>query len=137
MTLTIDQRAGLLLTTAGDIDFSSRRLQWASGIEGVVQGVRWRMQLIRGELFYNLAKGVPWYLRDGVPKEIAILGRRFELEKMRSALRAPILATPGIRSIVKLDILFNAATRAASASWEANTIWSAPAQDITPLGVVA
>lgn len=137
MSITIDQRIGTLLTTAGDIDFTARRRQWASGVEGAVQGVRWRMRLIRGELFYNLGIGVPWYLRDGVPKEIAILGRRFALEKMRTALRAPILATPGIRSIIRLDILFDAATRKASADWEANTIWSEPAQDISPLGIAA
>lgn len=129
--LLVTTPVGFALTADGDLDFTARRLSWASGLAGIVQGVRTRMWLVRGELFYNLDAGVPWFYRssepaldwDGVSKSIALLGQKFSAERTRAALRPAILETPGVRRIASMAITFNSGTRLLSVAWSATTIW--------------
>lgn len=138
MALLITTPVGFKLTASGDIDYTARRLQWAKGLDGVVQGARTRMRLVRGELFYNMDAGVPWLYRKeetsvgwaGVPRSIALLGLKFSPEKTRAALRPPILATPGVRSISRMVFAFDSATRLLEVEWTAVTIWGDTKPDL-------
>ncbi len=130
MALLVTQPVGMLLTSGRDIDFSARRLQFAAGLAGVVQRVRTKMLLVRGEMFFNLDLGVPWLPREGTPRSIALLGSKFSAIKARAALRPPILTTPGVLGIAKMLITFDGATRTMATTWQANTVWGDTPADL-------
>jgi hypothetical protein len=119
----IDSPIGLLLDAEGNLVRVGGRLQLARGLDAVVQGVRFRLRLCMGEWFKNRTAGVPYLENDLVPANQALLGQRYDENKLRAALRKPILATPGVREIVVLTTTFDAATREASATWSARTIF--------------
>lgn len=123
MTLLSTDPVGLRLTADGDLDRSSGGLRLARGIDGVVQGVRVRMLLVRGEWFLNLAAGVPYLERPGVPAADALLGRRFSEAKALAAFRRPILATPGVAEVLALAVAFDRATRELAVTWSARTVF--------------
>jgi hypothetical protein len=113
----------LLLTEDGDLDRSAHRLQFARGVDAVVQGVRTRMLLVRGEWFLDRDVGVPYLESDLVAPADAILGQRYDEAKIVAAFRRPILATPGVRGILLLRPTFTAATRSLGIEWRARTVF--------------
>lgn len=123
MALLINEPVGILLTADGEIDRSAKTMQFARGLDGVVQGVRVRMLLVKGEWFLDQSKGVPYLERDLVTASEALLGQRFNETKALAAFRTPILATPGVLSIAKLAVAFTAATRTLAVTWRARTVF--------------
>ncbi len=124
MALLITDPVGILLTSDGSIDRTAGRSSLARGLVGFRQGVHVRMQMVRGELFYNLEAGRPYVERRGiVPASAALLGQRFDQAKARTAFRQPIIDTPGFGEILTLVIGFEVRTRRLSVSWAARTIW--------------
>lgn len=102
----------------GDLVFP---LRYTTGLEAVVQGVRMRLALIRGEFFADLDNGTPYFEREGVEPGEAILGKPFSEPKIRAAIRERILSTPNVESIVSLVVTFEPSTRTASVAWQART----------------
>lgn len=129
MALLITQNVGLLLKSNNDIDFTTRRMAFAKGLDGVVQGARTRMYLVRGELFYNLDRGVPYFARDGVPRATALFGQKFSVVRARAAFRPAILATPGVLAIKSMRVDFAGDTRTLAVTWRATTIWGDTEED--------
>lgn len=103
----------------GDLSFTAGRSSLASGAAAAVIGAETRISLIFGELVFNREVGIKWLENDLVPAASAILGQRFDRLKLRAAVREAILSTPAIVEILKLEVSFDVATRAALIVWRA------------------
>lgn len=119
MALLATQPIGLRLTEDGDLYRGSSRMEMIAGLDGVVQAVRVRLLLCKGEWFANLDVGIPYLERDNVTAAEALLGQHFNRAKADAAFRAAILRTPGIVEVRSLVIEFDASTRTMSVTWSA------------------
>ncbi len=108
MALLSTDRVDWALDAAGDLVMPIR---WTRGIEAVAQGIRIRLQLVRGEWFLDRDAGVPYHEGNGVDPTLVILGRRFDRVRAEAAFRAAILRTPGVASITSIGMEFDARTR--------------------------
>jgi hypothetical protein len=111
----------LLLDTDGDIVVSGGDVVFATGIEAVVQRLRRRLNLFRGEWFLDLDEGVPWVATDLVSESEAILGGKYSELKARTALRTAILSSPGVVELTALDVSFVSQTRTLVVSFRVRT----------------
>lgn len=132
--LSTDIICSALDPTTGDLQIVNGRRVLASGLTAVVQGVRRRIQVIAGEWFLDLDFGVRWFERVGVPASAAIFGQKFDQSKCDAEIRKAILATPGITSIVKLDVSFNGSNRGVTITWQAKTTFGDTPLDVLAVG---
>ncbi len=102
----LDDDGDLVVTT--DVAFTS-------GIEGVAQLVRTRIQTFRGELFQDVDFGVP-YWQD-------LLGQKFDIVRARAAFRDIILKTPGVLGLVTYSVEFDGPTRTLHVTWSVRTLF--------------
>jgi hypothetical protein len=109
------------LTADGDLDISAGRSQFLAGIEAFVVGANARMKLVRGELFSDRTRGMPYVENDYVLASAAILGQPFDEGKARLAYTAAIGETPGFGAMLSMAITFNATTRRQAVTWQART----------------
>ena len=131
MALLVTEPVSLLLDVDGDLDMTNG-LRFATGLTAVMQGVRTRLGMFRGEWFLDLDLGVPYLERDGVTAAQALLGQKFNEPKARAAFRTPILATPGVLSILSVVVTFDGSTREMRVTWKANTVFGdTPADTLT------
>lgn len=89
-------------------------IRYVTGLKAVVQAIRVRLQLWRGEWFLNLAAGMPWLTsEDGVTvtDAQAILGEQYDPIKIRSAIRSEILAVANVVDIPELTTEFDGESR--------------------------
>ena len=110
----------LALEENGDVVIPMRYL---AGLDAVVQGVVTRLRMIRGELRWDLSIGVPYFERDGVPKEVAILGQKYDAAKVRAAIRDAVLDPPNVFESLSLSVAFDSSTRTVSVEWAARTFF--------------
>lgn len=122
-TILIDDPIDILLGEDGDIDLSSGGPQFSRGIDAVLQAIKIALQAVRGEWFADLEDGVPYFERDGVTADQALLGQQFDRGKAQAAFRDAILSAPGVGSIVSLVVTFESVTRTLSVSFEVKTIF--------------
>ncbi len=104
--------ANLLLTLAGDLDFSSGGLQIVEGSDEIAQKLFTRLQFFLGEWFLDRRQGIPYYQK--------ILIKNPELIIIQSIFREAILETPGVASL--LDVIqttLESATRKLSVRFSA------------------
>lgn len=87
--------ANLLLTLAGDLDFSSGGLQIVEGTDEIAQKLFTRLQFFLGEWFLDRRQGIPYYEK--------ILIKNPDLIIIQSIFREAILETPGVTSL--LDVI--------------------------------
>lgn len=87
----------------------------AADADAVVQGIRTRLLLFRGEWFLDVNAGTPWF------EEVLTDGQ--DIRRIESALKTQILATPGVESILSFDLNFDRATRDLSVTFEVDTIY--------------
>lgn len=118
----------------GDLVITNGRLVPTTGIAAVIQGVRRRIQMIAGEWFLDLDYGVRWFERAGVPAASAIFGQKFDQSKCDIELRRAILATPGVTSVIKMDISYSSTTRALSVAWQARCTFGDTPVDTIAIG---
>ena len=111
------------LTADGDLDISGGRSQFVSGLEGVDAGIRARLELIRGEFFWDRGAGVPYLENDYVTARDALLGQAFNESRARTAYAAALLSTPGVLKVGRLDIAFDNRTRACRITYQVSTIF--------------
>jgi len=112
LDLAFDDDRDLVVTT--DIAF-------VSGAEGVASQVEERLGAFRGELFFDLERGMPWLPSDTVPESRAILGSRYDAARIRSEVRAMILGTEHITSVARLEVDRDSTERDVSIDFEAVT----------------
>ncbi len=87
--------ANLLLTLAGDLDFSSGGLQIVEGPDEITQKLFTRLQFFLGEWFLDKRQGIPYYEK--------ILIKNPDLVIVQAIFREAILETPGVTSL--LDVI--------------------------------
>lgn len=118
-------------------------LAMTKGVEAVVQGARIRMQMFAGEWFLNLAMGVAYIARSGVPIERVLLGQKFDRNKAIREFRGVllgdaargILPLPGILSVTTLNVTFEPSTRIVTITWKASTQFGDTPLDTLVTGV--
>lgn len=99
-------------------------LRHARGSEAIVQGIDARLRLIKGEVFWNLDAGVPWFENDVVGPDDAIMGQPFNDAKIRDRLRTPILDTPNTDPATCTMLLaYDGPSRTLDVEWEVGTIY--------------
>jgi hypothetical protein len=110
-------------------------LRWAKGVEAVVQGIDARLRLIKGEVFWDLDAGVPWFENDTVDANEAIMGQPFDDSKIRAVLRKAILDTPNTNEAdITLTLSFDGTTRTMTVDWEVGTLFGDTGEGGTATG---
>lgn len=109
-------------------------LYMIGGLDGVVQLCRIALAMVCGEWFLDLDRGVKYFEREGVTAREAILGQKFDAVKAAAEFRRAILGVPDVVAITRLDVSFDAATRAMSVAWSASTAFGdTPVDTLDPL----
>lgn len=106
-----------------DLAFSKGDLQWSRGVPAVVQGIKIRLWMIKGEWFADLDEGIAYLERPGVEDSQVLLGRKFSQERARASMRPAILAVPGVKEILSLDPTFDGRTRRLSIKFSVSTVF--------------
>lgn len=96
----------LALDEAGDLRLTNGDIVIIEGPEALAQRIQTRLRLFRGEWVHDQSRGIPW-LQD-------LLDRGVSERTLMQILRRAILATPGVASIVSLDVRIDRTTRAAT-----------------------
>ena len=98
-----------ILTTTG--------CRFTTGLEAVRQNIETALQVVEGEWFLDLERGVPLYTE--------IMGERFDKAKILKVYRDIIEAVPDVTEVIVLTASFNGITREASVYFEALTPFGA------------
>lgn len=106
--------ADLKLNSSGDLDLSTDNLVIIEGIDAIAQDCQVRLGFIQGEWFLDTRLGVPWFTE--------IIGQKPRLVAIKGILRKAILTTPGVLTVIDLNIDFEGSTRTLSYSFRANTV---------------
>ena len=113
----------LRLDDDGDLDLTAGTLAFVAGLEGVAAGVRARLELIRGEWFWDRTRGMPYLENSYVPPRDALLGQAFDEGRCRAAYARAILETPGVVQLLRLEIAHDNRTRTTRVTWQARTLF--------------
>ena len=104
------------MTATGDMQFGGSVSNfYINSAAGVAQLIETRLKLWAGEWFLDLSEGTPWMSQ--------ILGTG-TMRLYNAAIRARILGTTGVLSIVSYSSSVNATTRALTVNGEVETIYS-------------
>ena len=98
------------LDSAHDMTFGAGLRNYATGAEGTAQRVRCRLLTNVGEWFLDTSVYVPWWQLEGSDVQ-PIMGGPKNLQYAEAQLKAVILATDGVASIVAFSMTFEGATR--------------------------
>lgn len=104
----------LALDADGDLDLSTGDARLLTGLDAIAQHVRIRFRFIRGEWHLNLDEGVPYF------EDVFVVGA--DLGVIESLCRQLLLTTPGVTSIVSLELTPDYAARTLEATFEAQTV---------------
>lgn len=81
----------LLLGPDGDLLVEDGNLALSTGAAAVAQAIRCRLAFFRGEWFADPSVGLPWHQ--------IVFSKGTPLDVIRSALRAEVLAAPGVTDV--------------------------------------
>lgn len=109
------------LDSSGDMTFGAGKRNFAVGAEGTAQRVRCRLLLVTGEWFLDTDAGVPWWQPEDSGVQ-PIMGGPKNLQYAESVLKATILATDGVASIVSFAMRFDSQTRKLSVDVKCTTV---------------
>lgn len=117
LTLTSDPSnpvvGDLYLGETGQLEFVGATTDMADRALDVLQRVRSRLLLIRGEWYLDQRQGTPW--RE------AVFSRGVTEDVVRRMVRAAALATPGVSSVERVEATIDKATRLATVRLEVTT----------------
>lgn len=123
-----DEPQDVAMTADGDIEIGPNGLRLISGIEAVVQAVRIRLLMFRGEWFLNLTVGIT-YFEDIIGDASKVRGVE---DRARAAFAAAILAAPGVLEITRLDVVMTG--RKLTVTWAARTAFGDTPPDTLNIG---
>jgi hypothetical protein len=114
MTLSTD-RIDLKLTADGDLYITPNGdIEWTTGLDAVAQAIRIAVQTHKGEVFYDLEEGVPYFDREGVSPGEALLGGKFDEAYALSVFGRVIRSVDDVLNVLALTASFNGETRTLS-----------------------
>lgn len=90
---------------------------WSTGLDAVAQNVFLAVTTHMGEVFYDLTEGIPYFEREGVPADRALLGNKFDEFRAISEFSRVIRAVADVEDIEALTATFNPATRTMDVRW--------------------
>jgi hypothetical protein len=125
----------LLLDSNGDLVISGGDAQWASGEQGVLQGIRIACRMVQGEWFLNLDTGVPYFARDGIDPATVIMGQAFDQLRALAAFRQAIVNVPGVGSLDFLDVSYTNAGRLLTVQFSVTCSFGGTVADSLALGM--
>jgi len=108
------------LDANGDLDLANGDATLVSGPSGVLQIARLTVGLVRGEWFQDLDQGIPYFARDGVPENVALMGQRFSKLKVLRAFYTELNKVP-FSSNPRVTVDFTVATRQADINFTLDT----------------
>jgi hypothetical protein len=101
----------LLLDRQNDLVFENGDFKWSSGIPGVMQECRIKMQMFEGEWFLNLEAGIPYWTE--------ILGQRpdIAITAAAAAFNDALLSTEDVKDVTKMSVIQEPGTRRLLVQW--------------------
>jgi hypothetical protein len=101
----------LLLDANGDLAISGGDLALASGATALVQAVAIALRFVKGEWFYDLDAGVPYYTD--------VLVKSPSADVLQSVFRKALLGVRGITGVASLSLSLDRASRTLVVNWSA------------------
>jgi len=111
------------LDASGDLDFTATGMSTLSGLDAVVQNIKTACALFKGEWFWDLDAGVP-YFED-------ILGQTYDQQTIITAFRRQILKVPYVLKVLDIESAFDAATRTLTVTFEVSTEFGDAQDEVT------
>jgi hypothetical protein len=99
------------LNAGGDLDFTSGDLHFLDDSLCIIQSISNRLQFWQGEWFLDTRQGMPYFQQ--------IFAKGVNQALIKSIFRNAILTTPGVVSVLNVDLAFNSSSRALTVTWQA------------------
>jgi len=99
--------------TTGDLQILNGDLSLTSGIDGIAQNIRIRLNFFLGEWFLDTSQGMPYFQN--------VLVKQPNSQAIRAIFRKAILTTPGVLSVTNLELDLDNSLRKLSVSFQAET----------------
>jgi hypothetical protein len=112
----------------GDLDLSTGDLQFVTGADAVAQHLLVRLRFYLGEWFLDTRVGIPYYSQ--------ILVKNPNLAAIRTTYRQAILSTPGVETLERMDLEFDAATRELALDFSARLAGETVARDFSEVFIL-
>lgn len=97
-----------------DYTFGQGRSCFISGLEGLLQQCKTRLQQLKNEWFLNGSDGVPWF---------DVIGQSVNYNLLNKMIEQCILSIIGVESISEIASVFDAKTRQVSVFLKIHTIY--------------
>jgi hypothetical protein len=109
-----------LLQNSDDIVLKIERdggldLVLSTGVQAVAQEIRIKLDWLRGEWEFDPSLGVPYFEN--------LLGQKFNESTIRQEINAQLLSVEGVKTVDRLNVFFNRATRTVEVQFLATTIF--------------
>ena len=109
-----------------DVFLRGGQIALAEGPDFVVQAIRTRLLLYRGEWWLDTESGVPWFQE--------ILTKPADVVRTESTLRRTILETPGVTGLISFDLAFDRPRRDLRVSFEVQTEFGPSGVEVVQVG---
>jgi hypothetical protein len=121
--LSTDPNDWLLDKITHDLVIVDGDFAFSSGGDGVAQDIKIAVKMVMGEWFADLADGIPYWERVGVPASQALLGSKFNKARYEQVFRARIIKIPGVDTVDEVVASFDSSTRTSTVAWSVTTIF--------------
>ncbi|MFW5880815.1 MAG: hypothetical protein ACOCU9_04215 [Spirochaetota bacterium] len=93
----------LKLNSDWDLELESNDLTLVDGVDAIVQRLRAKLQLVRGEWFLDRSAGVPWFEE--------VLKKNPRSEVLRAVVRRPIAEDQDVERVESVSLGYDGETR--------------------------
>ncbi len=114
-------------TVTHDWVFTDGDIQLVTGIDLIIQQIKIRLYLFKGEWPYDTTQGLPFFTD--------ILVKNPDLRRIRSIFYDAIMGTDGVTAVNELELLYDASARTLSISFGVDTIYGVSDISNIALGV--
>jgi hypothetical protein len=108
--IKVGSGAGAYWDVAGGHGLNS----YLTGDPAIEQSVSCELQLILGEWFLDVTRGIPWYAQPNSTTTPIMGVFPADLARAEALIKAAILSVPGVNSLTAFSLNFNHTSRAAT-----------------------
>lgn len=119
-TLLESDYLDIKLDDDGDLFVDEDGIHLISGLPGVAQLIRIAVRLFRGEVYWDLTKGVAYFETSHGAGD-GLLGEKFTKVDLRDAISEAVMGVPAVVSITSLTIDIDESTRETFVNVEVKT----------------